>query len=284
MKAANTLAAIDRAIEAHKETPHRMHLGASVIGKPCERQLWYLFRWAGHEKHSPRMLRLFNRGHLEEKRFVAYLRSVGMEIWEAGESGDNKQAMRYSDHNGHFGGTPDGVGRNSPDLPTGQPAVLEFKTHNAKSFTKLQENGLLGTKFEHFVQMQVSMHKLQIQYGLYCAVNKDDDDLWIEVLQYSPREPLAALDKAKRVIDSEVPLKRIADTPASMACKYCTFQRLCHFGDVAVDRNCRTCAYGRPDKHSLWICLLKGVALGETAQRAACDQYSANTAFQGRQP
>lgn len=59
----------------------RRHLGFSLIGDECQRKLWYGFRWAGQQKPSPRVKRLFNRGHLEEERFVDYLRGIGCEVY-----------------------------------------------------------------------------------------------------------------------------------------------------------------------------------------------------------
>src|SRR5208283_4628088 len=55
----------------------RKHLGASDIGHQCERYLWYKFRWMCEPKFSGRMLRLFNRGHLEEARFIEWLEGIG---------------------------------------------------------------------------------------------------------------------------------------------------------------------------------------------------------------
>ncbi len=42
----------------------RKHLGASQIGHPCLRYLWYQFRWCAESKTSfdGRMLRLFETG------------------------------------------------------------------------------------------------------------------------------------------------------------------------------------------------------------------------------
>lgn len=73
--------AINSKLERDQDTEGRRHLGGSMIGRKCNRQLWYGFRWASMPKLSGRMLRLFNRGHLEEDRFIGYLRSVGVEYY-----------------------------------------------------------------------------------------------------------------------------------------------------------------------------------------------------------
>ena len=78
---------IDAAIEedASKEKPFRDHLGGSMIGEECERKLVYSFRWAKAPAFKGRMLRLFERGHKEEFRFVSYLRRIGAEVQEFSE-------------------------------------------------------------------------------------------------------------------------------------------------------------------------------------------------------
>lgn len=60
---------------------HRRHLGASLIGEECKRKLWYIFRWVKHEKTTGRQQRLFNRGHLEEFRFIEWLEGIGVQVW-----------------------------------------------------------------------------------------------------------------------------------------------------------------------------------------------------------
>lgn len=68
--------------ETYYEQGHRNHLGASEVGEPCWRKLWYGFRWVKLERHSGRMMRLFNVGHSAEPRFVTYLRGIGFEVRE----------------------------------------------------------------------------------------------------------------------------------------------------------------------------------------------------------
>lgn len=76
------LLAINSKLEKAQDIGGRRHLGGSLIGRKCLRELWYHFRWALPPAHSGRMLRLFNRGHLEEFRFVKYLRDIGVEMYE----------------------------------------------------------------------------------------------------------------------------------------------------------------------------------------------------------
>ena len=48
------------------EQTNRVYLGMSQMGHSCSRYLWYYFRWATVQKHTPRKLRIFSRGNHEE--------------------------------------------------------------------------------------------------------------------------------------------------------------------------------------------------------------------------
>lgn len=78
---------LDRAIEEVQGTPRhpnnsagRNHLGASIIGRECQRELVYSFRKAFTRKFSGSMLRLFDRGHEEEARFTEFLAMIGIVV------------------------------------------------------------------------------------------------------------------------------------------------------------------------------------------------------------
>lgn len=61
---------------------HRPYLGMSQIGHECERYLWYCFRWAFLEEITPRLNRLFERGHREEPEIVKALATVGIKCFD----------------------------------------------------------------------------------------------------------------------------------------------------------------------------------------------------------
>ncbi len=132
---------------SEEESEFRAHLGASIIGRKCSREVWYSFRWTTAKKFDGRMLRLFNRGHLEEPRMVALLLMIGCKVYQYD---DNKKQFRISGHKKHYGGSLDAVIVGCPDIPD-HPILGEFKTHNDKSFTKLVSEGLLAAKWEHYV-------------------------------------------------------------------------------------------------------------------------------------
>ena len=103
------LGMIDAKIYNDQDTGFRSHLGASSIGNECLRALWYTFRWATRAKHKASLLRLFNRGHREEERFIGYLQNIGVDVrhvskalWYSAELDDYK-IFDWDD--AHEGGT-----------------------------------------------------------------------------------------------------------------------------------------------------------------------------------
>lgn len=71
---------IDEWCVANLNDGHRNHLGASLIGHPCSRYLWLIFRWAMKQKFDAQTLRIFERGKREEDRFAIWLKAAGFEI------------------------------------------------------------------------------------------------------------------------------------------------------------------------------------------------------------
>ena len=112
-RASPTIEAILAAYEAEAGDGFREHLGASVIGRECDRALWYEFRWVTRAVQGGRMLRLFETGRLEEERLVRNLRRVGVTVLDVDP--DTGRQWHVQAHGGHFGGSLDGVGLGIPE-------------------------------------------------------------------------------------------------------------------------------------------------------------------------
>jgi hypothetical protein len=229
----------------------RSHLGASVIGKECARHIWYGFRWARKPSFSGRMLRLFNRGHLEEARFIAALLAIGCQVFQQDANGNQ---YRISDAGGHFGGSGDGVVIGVPDVPVGTPCLAEFKTHGEKSFLKLQKEGVQVAKFEHYVQMNVYMRKMGLHYALYGAVNKNTDELYLEIVTLNTHVADQFLDRGRQIIMiKSIPARIPNASPGLFTCRFCDEKDICH-NSAPMEHNCRTCFHSEPKEDGSWIC------------------------------
>jgi hypothetical protein len=257
------------------EDEFRSHLGASLIGRECGRELWYSFRWSTKKQFDGRMLRLFNRGHLEEPRFVALLQMIGCTVYQHDAKG---KQFRIEGHKGHFGGSLDAVISGCPDFDG--PILGEFKTHGEKSFLKLKSEGVLKSKWEHFVQMQIYMGKNQLPAAIYMAVNKNTDEIYAEIVMFDDGVYQRYLDRSVMIIDSSNPPPPLPNASAGwFACKFCDHIQVCHNPQAMPVRNCRTCAHSQIFSGATWACSVDCnslVDIPKKKQLIGCDRYQIN--------
>lgn len=274
------LADIDAYCEEKYNDGHRKHLGASLIGHECSRYLWNVFRWLKAERFTGRQLRLFQRGHLEEARFEEYLRGIGAEVVafqpQAEGSLENKgeQQYRISAVFGHFGGSLDGQVMLPEKYGVPFGFLSEYKTKGTgRGFSELKEKGVKLTNPVHYSQMSMYGRAYGYKYAIYMSVNKNDDDLHVEVveLDWTLGEQLER--KATDVITSQVPPQKIAETPAYTKCKFCHFSGICHNGDP-VEKNCRSCTQAKPVENAQWYCARFNDVIPSDFIAQGCDQHN----------
>lgn len=271
-----TLPHLDDAYRGHDD-PFRSHLGASVLGDECGRAIWYGFHWATKEVADAQMLRLWNRGHLEEGRFIAMLLMIGCNVVQQDDKG---KQFRISFSSGHGGGSGDGFLSNVPDLPPDTWAQAEFKTHNQKSFDELagknfrewfkaqcnpklprvafEGKGVRESKPEHYFQMQTYMRKFNLTCAVYGAVCKNTDDVWLEIVPSDAALADQLIDRADKVIwMRNVPEKMKNASAGFWKCRWCNHNKVCHLGSPPAV-NCRTCKFSEPiatpDEKGVWQC------------------------------
>lgn len=291
--AVETLNAIDKALEADQgaryreilgtviphigdafrgqQDPFRSHMGASLIGGECARSIWYGWRWVTKPNFPGRILRLFNRGHLEEARFIALLLMIGVEVYQQDANGNQ---FRISHANGHFGGSGDGVGIGIPDLAPGTAALLEFKTHGEKSFKEVSTKGVRDAKFEHYVQMNTYMRKMGLAVGLYGAVNKNTDELHLEIVVLDIAVADQFLDRGEKLIGMADPPSKLNESPGFWKCRFCDHRPVCHgLAGAKPEVNCRTCVHSRPADDGQWVCLKYDQTIPKELQLTGCKGY-----------
>lgn len=282
---------LDVFCKAEFEEDPRTHLGASIIGHDCQAYAWNVFRWLKFEEFSGRMYRLFNRGHEEERRFVRWLVGIGFEVREV-DPETNKQ-FRILGCKGHFGGSLDAMMK--PPARYNIPAEYiiwlgEFKTHNEKSFAKLagpkphytvmdKPNARVGgagvqkSKPQHYRQMCSYGRAYNFRFGLYCAVNKETDELYFEIVELDFREADDLFRKADNIVFSQTRPAKIAQTDTFMDCKLCTFAGLCHRGEVPT-KNCRSCRNAFPVEDAQWFCQVHGANIPREVIATGCDSWA----------
>lgn len=235
----------------------RGYLGASSIGSHCDRFLWYCFRHCCTPDFPGRLYRLFETGDREEERMVANLRMIGCEVHDTNSSGEQ---FEVSEFGGHFSGHMDGCALGIPEAPKTWH-VLEFKTHNAKSFRELVKRGVSESKPQHFAQMQVYMHLTGMKRALYLAVNKDTDELFSDRIRYDKEYCIGLMEKAKRIITTNEPPPRPYNRSDYYLCGWCDAKAICWGSEKSAlpiaELSCRQCCHATPaiDREgAVWIC------------------------------
>lgn len=256
---ADTLATMDD--WRRGDESERSHLGGSVVGTGCSTRVALDYRHASPDRPDGRLIRLFNRGHMEEARLVAALTVAGI------------KCKTVSKHGGQISYELEGV-RGSVDgvakLQDGRLTVLEFKTMAQRPFDELTKTGVI--KDQHMTQMQCGMAGLGLDVALYVAVHKDTDRIAVFEVAADPSIASEADDLAFRVVHGELPEPEFPRGHSQ--CRYCSHKAICHEGEAPVAR-CETCVHAVTDGNGKWSC---GIAIfGELCNNYAPIQVRRNS-------
>jgi hypothetical protein len=259
----------DATLDLYQEALPRNHLGGSIIGKVCERELVYSFRWFNHTIFSPQTHRLFQRGHREEIEIIKLLRQRGWQVLDV--EPDTKKQLRVSSVFGHFGGSLDGKVWKPP---LRYWLLAEFKTYNLRTFEELIRDGFPKAKPQHWAQVCTYGYLDQIPKVAYFGVCKNDDRMHVEVKDLDWNHGAAMVAKASRVIQAVALPAKISESPAFHVCKYCDFKENCH-GRLKPAVNCRSCRAASPVENGQWFCNRYGAVIPKEEIPKACPAWEA---------
>ena len=254
-----------------EENGFRNHLGASQIGHSCDRYLWNVLHHAFRKRVEARMVRLWDRGHKEEPRFVRMLESIGIQVKAVDDNGKQFRC-KFS---GHGGGSCDGFGFGFPEYPE-EWVLLEFKTHGEKSYDQLIKNGVKLSKPLHYAQMQVYMRQFGVSKAYYMAVNKNTDAIHTEWVYLDEAYADHQLNRAHGIIYAEHVPEKISESSAYYECRMCDFRPVC-FHKEEPNKNCRTCKQVVANEDGTWGCKYNLVQDLDTSN--PCSVYEKNDVF-----
>ncbi len=245
---------------------HRDHLGASIMGEACSRKLWYSFRWVKKEVFEGRIQRLFQVGHNAEPRFKMYLEGIGFTVYDLA---DNMEQFHISAHNGHYGGSLDGIATH----PEYGEFLVEFKTNGTGAgYNDVTTKGVAKAKPKHYAQMcQYGLH-YKLKYALYLIENKNDSDITVEIVELDWKLGEEMQKKAGDIINSQIPPPKISLNDAFWECKFCSFVNVCHHGE-SVEINCRSCKYAAPEEEGEWFCALYAKTIPKDFVAKGCSKH-----------
>lgn len=249
----------------------RGHIGLSMIGSECLRHLQYQHYWCSKQKITNRIMRLFNFGHMMEDYMISDLAKLGIYVTD--------QQRTISATGGHWKGHTDGEA-----VCGGVNVLVEFKTHNLKSFNDLKKKLVLESKPGHYAQMQAYMGYTGLTKALYMAYCKDNSEYYIEIIDFNHNYFVELQRKEAEVLFSEVMLPRIGNgNPSWFKCKFCDDKDVC-FGKTEVVKSCRSCDHVDIHDDGRWACTNEDGEgsmddLSLNRQRTACSQYKLGDMF-----
>src|SRR3569833_745136 len=264
---------IDQWCKVFYESGFRNHLGASEIGHKCNAFLWYKFRWMFKENFNGRMLRLFQRGHSEEPKLIAWLTNIGCKI-ESINPETGKQ-YRFTKFGGHFSGSCDGLIYLPERYGIKEKVLLELKTnkdYGRVDFDTLRGSGVKKYIPKHYRQMCTYGKKFGVHYALYVAINKNTDEIHPEIIELDWNEAEDDERKAEFIILSQTRPSRISENPSYYECKFCPALSICHL-KAPILKNCRSCQYAKPIEDG-WHCDYWNRPIPKDFIEKGCDSWT----------
>lgn len=274
-----TLEAVDTALEAEQVRRPRPYLGMSAVGRECDRELWYSFRWCSQLAFNAATLKRFADGHHGEDLQAARLRKVeGIELHTEDKDGGQ---FGFHDLGGHFSGHMDGA-----ILGLLQAAktwhVWEHKQVDEKKQRKLeklkQEHGEKGAlavwDATYYAQAQLYMHYSGMRrHYLTCSTPGGRHTVSCRT-EYDKETAVRMIDRARSIITAPTPPPKLSEDPEYFVCRWCDHRSTCHEQKIP-EVSCRTCVHATPetDGDRRWSCALWSKDLPLAEQMDGCDQH-----------
>ncbi len=197
----------------------------------------------------------------------------------AGVSLPDPRQQSFTGYRGHYKGSIDSLLWNVPGLEKyglslRSKLLGEFKTHNDKSFKDLVSKGVRISKPDHFAQAQTYSDAEGCDAIIYGGVNKNTDELHLELLFNHPETVAWAEQRAKALIDNNrIPPRPKYASPYAHQCKMCDFRRICVLHEPAW-KTCRMCTHSQPVDDGRWQCNKWGVLIPKEKEIDGCPSYA----------
>jgi len=268
---------IDKKLEEGNRS-NRGHLGFSVIGDEDEHKLWMNFHWCLPSTFSGRMLRLFDLGNRIEDQVIENIRDSGLYDVASHDSDGNQVSVSVL--GGHFSGSCDALLRRVlPPPDDGLVLLCEIKSANDKRFNQLKKLGSYELWSETYKwQIHCYMGGLGLTKCIVIVVNKNNSEVYTEVIDYDEQVWEKAQERAERVITSTEPPKHGRKSEKDYMLRgeskaYIDIYTRKRFPESV---NCRNCAFSKPlvNTHgATWVCTRSGQNLDLDTQRAGCNDH-----------
>ena len=261
--------------EAHR--PRRWYLGMSAGGY-CARKNYYGFRGVTPKPFTATTLKNFDSGHRAEPVMIERIRQVP-DLQVISLDPDSGRQIEVSDFDGHFLGHLDFEILGLKQAPktwhvgeckeTTEKKLAEFRRVKARVGEK---NTLKEWNEPYYAQHQLYMRYRRRKRGWLVVASAGVRDWDAVRTDFNRADADMYMERARQIIEEpdKIP-DRISEDPSYFMCKYmCEFSAVCHEGDMP-ERNCRTCAFGKPYLNKAWRCLKNDKNMTIKEQRVGCN-------------
>ena len=256
----------------------RNYLGASEIGSPCWRMLFFRFRQVSSDIMTIQSILSIEDGYRQEDIAIDRLRLVkGIEL----ENKDkNKEQFGFKLLGGHFCGHIDGKIKGIFEAPETEH-ILEIKSVNEKKFKQLrnlildvgEKDALEKWDAVYYAQAIIYCHTFGLDRHITIVSSPGGRNYTSCRTNYNGKVALSILTKAESIITSDRPPVRISDNRSFYLCGWCRMKEIC-FDLLVPEVNCRTCAFSEPDitgSDAVWHCHKKNIDF--TGNPETCDLH-----------
>lgn len=228
-----TLSAMYKAIEDNQERQNRDYLGASLIGNPCPRQIWYVYNGYPRKDFSAKTLMNFEDGHRTEDLTAERLRMVeGIELHTHKEDGSQ---YGFSAFGGKFKGHCDGLIRGLKQAPK-TIHIWEAKCSAQKKFDEFvrirakvgEKNTLKEWNENYYAQAQLYMHFMGHDRHYTTVALAGGREYSSCRTEYAPEVAAFYTDRADKIIHAQVEPRKISEQKDYYICNWCDFKDICH--------------------------------------------------------
>ena len=212
---------IDGEIDLRVE-PKRDYVGASGIGNPCERSIWYDYHVGNTAPIEPRRQRTLDIGKALEGLVLDALDAAGFVVYRPSKDNNFLTCVDYQlpKFRGHA---------DAALFMEDEDYLLEIKTAKDSSFKLFQKKGLRTWYPAYYSQVQAYMGMTGIHQAYVIAINKDTSELHDECVSFDEVHYESLRKKAKKIIELvEEPPEKISNSPLYFQCRICSHRKACH--------------------------------------------------------
>ncbi len=187
----------------------------------CARRIGYNLLGYAAEPHAERLLGIFAAGHFFEQLVLAGMRTAGLQVVSHTPDGQQFEAVGFDPPMiGHFDGRV---------LINDVISLVEIKSANTSRFSTMVAKGVGRSDPKYYAQMQSYMHHDSLEQAFYVAINKDNSDVYTEVVPYDSEFMDVLLIRLRLIwsITRQGLLPEPEFPKASYTCQSCPFTGHC---------------------------------------------------------